>query len=474
MPEDSRIQRVAIVGGGLAGLAAAVALSGSGLDVQLFEARRQLGGRAGSFHDDATGAMVDHCQHVSMACCTNFADFCKRVGIQGDFKRHTTLHFFAPDGRRFDLRASRWLPAPLHLAPSFLRMRFLSFRERLGVGIALLKLARLQPSQDPDGQTIGQWLRRNGQSENAIRRFWSVVLVSALGESLDRSSLSAARKVFVDGFLANRTAYHIEVPNVPLADLYSRTATWLRERGVSVNLAQPVASVDVDGDGKCKLGFADSSQEVFDYAVVAVPWRHLGTLVPDVLKPRLLDFGTIGNIGSSPITAAHLWFDRQITELPHAVIVDRLSQWVFNHGVRRLPDHIEKQCHEYQVVISASQSLAGRSKVEILEGVLDDLETVWPTTGATQLIHWQTVTQRHAVFSYSPGLDEVRPAQRTAIPNLFLAGDWTSTGWPSTMESAVRSGYLAAGEIFKARGTPQKLLVDDLPRNAASRLLIRR
>lgn len=474
MPEESQLQRVAIVGGGLAGLAAAVALSDFGLDVQLFEARRQLGGRAGSFRDDATGAVVDHCQHVSMGCCTNFADFCRRTGTHEDFERHSTLHFYSPDGRRFDLRAARWLPAPFHLAPSFLRLGFLSRRERLGIGLALLKLARLNPSCDSEGSTIGQWLRRHGQSENAIRRFWSVVLVSALGESLDRSSLAAARKVFVDGFLANRAAYHLQVPVVPLAQLYGQAAKWLRERGVSLNLASPVASLDLDKSGACLLSFPDRSQQTFDFVVLAVPWRQLSGLVPGALQSRILLPDSIGQIGSSPVTAVHLWFDRQITDLPHAVIVDRLSQWLFHHGLRQLPGPSNEPCDQYQIVISASQSLANRSKEAVLNEVLADLETMFPAAKQAELIRWQIVTQRHAVFSYSPGLDQIRPSQQTAIPNLFLAGDWTATGWPSTMESAVRSGYLAAEYLSIARGDPQNLLVDDLPRNFASNLLIRR
>lgn len=473
MPHDSSGKRVAIVGGGLAGLAAAVALSESGLKVQLFEARLQLGGRAGSFHDDTTDAMVDHCQHVSMGCCTNFSDFCQRTGIGRYFERQSTLHFFAPDGRRFDFRGVAWLPAPFHLAPSLLRMNFLTLRERIGIGRALLKLVRSKPA-DLDCQTTGQWLRQNRQSENAIRRFWSVVLISALGESLDRSSCAAARKVFLDGFIANQNAYHIQVPKVPLVELYGQVASWLHEHGVDVQPGKPVTSFDIDDRRINELSFAEGSQQHFDYVILAVPWRQLANLVSDTVLPQIVRPSLLEQLGSSPITAVHLWFDRPITKLRHAVLVGCLSQWLFNHGIRKLPGASSDECHAYQVVISASQSLTTRAKEDILNEVLADLTVICDSSvDDAQLIHWQIVTQRHAVFSYVPGLDELRPAQATSIPNLYLAGDWTSTGWPSTMEGAVRSGYLAAERLLLSWGTPQRFLVDDLRRGLVTSLVIR-
>ena len=171
-----------------------------------------------------------------MGCCTNLADFCRQTGIADLFERHRVLHFFGPDGSRYDFQAARGLPAPLHLAPSFLRMGFLSLRERVGIGRCLLRLARTGPSNHDDGgETIGAWLRSQKHSQRAIDRFWSVVLVSALGESVDRASLAAARKVFVDGFLAHRDAYQIEVPRVPLGELYARVVDWLRGRDVRLS-----------------------------------------------------------------------------------------------------------------------------------------------------------------------------------------------------------------------------------------------
>ena len=188
--------RVAIIGGGLAGLAAAAALADGPLRVELFEAKRHLGGRAGSFVDPATGARIDHCQHVSMGCCTNLADFCRRTGIDGDFRRDSVLHFFDPHGQRCDIAASRWLPAPLHLAPALARLTYLSVSERWRIMRAMWRLVRTRAADHESAPTMVEWLRHHGQSPRAIELFWDAVLVSALGETLDRVSVPAARKVF--------------------------------------------------------------------------------------------------------------------------------------------------------------------------------------------------------------------------------------------------------------------------------------
>lgn len=468
---------VAIVGGGLAGLAAAAVLCERGFDVELFEARRALGGRAGSFRDPATGEVVDHCQHVGMGCCTNLLDFCRRTEVEQLFECHRRLHFFGPDGRQCDLRGVRWLPAPLHLAPSLLRLGYLTWRERIGIGLALLRLART-PSEDRAGNpTIGHWLRDQRQSERAIERFWSVVLVSALGESLDRASLSAARKVFVDGFLVNRRAYELYIPTVPLGELYGeRLSGWLRQRGVALHLGQAVRQVD-QSNGRIALSWADGGARSFDYVVLAAAWRRVGELLSPTIAAQIPAVQSFDQIGSAPITGVHLWLDRRITPLPHAVLVGRLSQWLFYRGERQLPDNHDPDvrqapAHYYQVVISAAHDLATRDRDDVLREVMSDLQAVWPNARDATLRHWRMVTQRDAVFSVRPGLDQLRPAQQTPIPNLFLAGDWTATTWPATMEGAVRSGYLASEAILRASGRPEGIIMQALSRGWFVRCLM--
>ena len=456
---------VGIIGGGLAGLAAAVALCEHAFRVEIFEARRRLGGRAGSFRDPATGRFVDHCQHVSMGCCTNLADFCRRVGIAELFRRDKVLHFMSPDGRRFDLSRSPWLPAPLHLAPSLLRLGYLTWRERLGVGGALLRLVR-EPAVDSDNDlTIGQWLRDRRQSQRAIDRFWSVLLVSALGETVDLASLAAARKVLVDGFLAARQAYELELPTAPLGDLFGERLThWLSDRDVQVHLGTAAAQLQGDAAAVHRVELADGTQHEFDYVVVALPWRRVRAVFSDPVASAVPGLSAVKQIESAPITAIHLWLDRPITPLPHAVLIGRLSQWVFNGGEQVLQQDQSQKAYYYQVVISASRQLAGRQREEVVEQVRNDLNSVWPGASKAKLRHWRMVTQHDAVFSTRPSVEALRLPQQTAIRNLVLAGDWTQTGWPSTMEGAVRSGYLAAEAVLRSAGHDSQVLVPDLAR----------
>jgi squalene-associated FAD-dependent desaturase len=459
--------RIAIIGGGLAGMSCAVALAGCGVEVELFESRRKLGGRAGSFVDRTTGETIDHCQHVAMGCCTNFGDFCSRTGIEGLFVRQKRLHFFGPDGERSDFTPSSWLPAPLHLAGPLLGLKYLSLADKFSIARCLLVLTRTPVDDAADGPTVLAWLNRQGQSGETIDRFWKVVLVSALAESLDRASLAAARKVFVDGFMTHREASSILVPTVSLDELYqNRVRGWLVERGIHVHLETPVEGVVGGCDGIRGLRMPNESIRGFDFVVVAVPWTRMSRVLAPEMMTVIDPSGQLAAIPAAPISSAHLWFDRPITELPNAVLVDRLSQWVFTRTIAG-----DGNEHYYQVVISASYDLAGREKQAVIEAILKDLSVVFPEAARARLLRAKLLTEDQAVFSVRPGLDAIRPSQQTVIPNLVLAGDWTHTGWPATMEGAVRSGYLAAEAVLKSLGQPARLVVPDLPRNWLTRNL---
>ncbi len=467
-PTVSRgMPRVAIVGGGLAGLAAAVALANRGFEITLFEARRQLGGRAGSFWDAVADAWIDHCQHVSLGCCTNLADFCARTGLAEVLRHDGTLHFFGPDGRRRDVSASRWLPAPLHLLPALWRLKYLSVGERLRIMFALRSLARTPTEDDTNGSTIGQWLRMRGQSEQAIELFWTPVIVSALSETIERAAVPAVRKVFVDAFLGDRRGFVMQVPSVPLGEFYGeRLKRWLREHGVAVRLECAVKQVVGVAGGVKEIELASGERLAVDAVILAVPWRRVNELPCEQLRDALPELKNVGQFESAPITAVHLWFDKAITDLPHAVLPGRLSQWVFNHGVQELTEEAGKKMvrgHYYQVVISASRELDGQLREETIEKVRRELAAMWPAANQTKLIKARLITQQHAVFSPLPGSERLRPSQKTGVPNLFLAGDWTATGWPATMEGAVRSGYLAAEQLLSNASRVEKILTPDLP-----------
>jgi squalene-associated FAD-dependent desaturase len=462
--------RVAIVGGGLAAMAAAVALAQRGVAVELFEARRRLGGRAASFDDPATGEKVDHCQHVSMGCCTNLADFARRVGIAHLFRRYRTLSFIDPKGRRSDFTA-KTLPAPLHLAPGLMALKYLSASERFSIARTMLKLARTTTSGADEGPVIGQWLSDHGQSARAIELFWSVVLTSALGETVDRAGVHYARKVFVDAFLSHRSGYVVEVPTVSLDELYGmRLERCLVNLGVGIHLSCPVAALLGDGTGVRGIQLRNGTARQFDAVIVATAWRKAAALLR-TLDSAAAMADSLDRLQSSPITGVHLWFDRPMGDLDHAVLVGRLSQWLFRRQWKG--ESAESQSgYYYQVVISGSRDVATTSRDAIVGQVVEELREAFPVGRDACLIQARLVTDPEAVFSPVPGVDRWRPAQRTPVANLFLAGDWTMTGWPSTMEGAVRGGYLAAEALLNQGGATEKIVVADLKRSLLARRLL--
>ncbi|MFM7291415.1 MAG: hydroxysqualene dehydroxylase HpnE [Planctomycetia bacterium] len=455
---------VVVVGGGLAGLSAAASLPAAGVRVTVLEARRRAGGRAASFEDPVAGGLVDACQHVAMGCCTNFLDLCRQAGLADALRRDRTLWFIGPDGDRAACTPSRVLPAPLHLAPLLLGMRHFSLREKLSLGLGMLKLARQRGDGGPTDGTALAWLEAAGQPERVIGLFWQPVLESALGESIDLVSVAAARKVAVDAFLAHRDAADMFVPLEPLGTLFGeRLVGWLESRGVTVEAGRSVTAIERDADGRAVAVVCGDRRMPCDAAIIAVPWRQAARVAAD-LVPMADD-----TFAGSPITAVHLWFDRDCIDLPHAVLVGRISQWVFR------PDAAEGGQPGYcQVVISASRGLLGGDRERLVDAVVAELRETFPRARAAELVGSRVVTDPTAVLSVRPGVDAVRPAAATAVSNLFLAGDWTATGWPSTMEGAVRSGRLAAIAAGRHLRRPVAPLTADLPKNPLVRLLVGR
>jgi squalene-associated FAD-dependent desaturase len=287
------------------------------------------------------------------------------------------------------------------------------------------------------------------------------VIESALGESIDLVAVTAARKVVVDGFLAHRHAADLWVPTVPLGELFGvRLAAWLAGRGVDVRTGWAATALERDAAGRATAVVGDTGRLPCDAAIIAVPWRRAGRLVPDLVADVDERFG------GSPITAVHLWFDRQVVDLPHAVLVGRTSQWVF-----RSDEEAGAGVGHCQVVISASRGLLG-DRQRLLDTVVAELREVFPAAATARLMDAKVVTDPTAVLSVRPGVDAVRPPARTATENIVLAGDWTATGWPSTMEGAVRSGRHAAALVAERLGRPGPPPCPDLPRAALVRMLV--
>lgn len=455
---------MAIVGGGLAGLAAAAVLAERGLAVALVEARGQLGGRAASARDPRTGILLDRCRHVALGCCTHLADFLRRMELDDGWVRHQRLHFIGPDGRQHDVATSR-LPAPLHLAPAVWQLDFLSRAERWGVFRAMAHLARRPAQAAPDEPTAESWLRAAGQTPRAIELFWSPIILAALSEPPASVAVSAMRQVLVEGFLASRRAHELWIPSEPLSELFDRRASaWLAARGVQIHCRARVVRIEADVDRLIaqRLRLSDGTSIPLEQCIVAVPWHRVGCLFDPAMLARLPSLTSASAIPRGSITSGHLWFDRPIMKLPHAVLVGRLGQWVFRH-----------EPHRYEVVTSGSHALGVGSRETLLARVLGELQATWPEAAAARLIEARVFTHPAAVFALRPGVAPLRASVATPVANLHLAGDWTATGWPATMEGAVRSGYRAAQRVLAQLGRPERIAVAELPRPPLVRWLCR-
>ena len=476
--------KVAVVGGGLAGLAAGCALAESGREVTLFEKRPYLGGRASSYQPPGTGEVVDNCQHVLLGCCTNLIEFYQRIGAEDKIRWYDRMTFLEPGGRASIIEPSG-LPAPLHTAPSFLRAACLSLPDKMAIAAGLAALTPIVPRDT--GESFLHWLRRHGQTERAIERFWKTVLVSALNEELDRIAIPYAAQVVRESFLKSRAAGRIGVPTVPLTELYNRGGKYIAARGGELRFRASVESFRVEFAGVKLL--TGSGEEAFDFVVMAVPFDVLSRALPQTSAAEPLR-QTLERFETSPITGIHLWFDRQITDLEHAVLLDRTIQWMFhkskllaapdldesNGPVGRPPDGRRDsgavQTNSYvELVVSCSKSLVDKSKAEIVELALAELREFFPGSRAANLLKSTVIKEVHATYSPRPGIEIHRPRPETVWPRVFLAGDWTATGWPATMEGAVRSGYAAAQCVARVSGRRQAaFLAPDLAATGIMRL----
>ena len=462
---------VAIVGGGLAGLAAACALSSVGFRVTLFEKRPFLGGRASSYEHPGTGEVVDNCQHVLFRVCTNLVEFFERIGVANQIRWFDRMNFIEPGGRTSVMK-SALLPAPMHTAPSFLNFAFLSAADKLSVTRALIPLTLTQ--QPDNGQSFQQWLNRHGQTPRAVSRFWHPILVSALSEELDRISVSAAAQVVRES-MKSPAARQMGVPTLPLTDLYNAAGDYVRARGGVLQFRSVVDKFSLDGSQvRLSTRGKEGSEESFDYLILALPFDALDSLLPQMpqsapIREKLTHFE------NSPITGIHLWFDRQISDLDHAVLLDRTIQWMF-HKSRLQPMRTQNGNGSsggsyIELVVSSSKTLIDKTRSEIVDLALGEVREFFPAARQANLVKSTVIKELNATYSPRPGIDAHRPTPITSWPNVFLAGDWTATGWPATMEGAVRSGYLAAEALTRAAGMKdQKFLSPDLPASGFMRL----
>jgi zeta-carotene desaturase len=467
MPASQK-QSVTVVGGGVAGLAAACALADRGHRVRLLERRPYVGGRASSYEHPGTGEVIDNCQHILLGCCTNLIDLYRRLGVENEIYWSDAITFLEPGGRRSVLQPSP-LPAPLHTSASFLGAKCFSVSDKVTIARGIHAFLWKTP---PDSEeNFAQWLKKHHQSERAIRRFWHPVLASALNEDPEFISVKYAAKVFREAFLFSAEGGRMGIPRIPLSQLYGRAIDYIQSRRGQVLLRTSVQTIEACGEQWAVRSNEGESYES-DAVILALSFEGLATLLPALPQNAASEklAGKLDMFSHSPITSIHLWFDREITDLTHAALLDTTIQWMY-HKSKLQSAHRNRPGSYVELVVSASRPLIPLRRQEIIDLAMRELELFFPASRDAALLKAAVTKELRATYSIRPMLDSIRSSSQSPWPGIYLAGDWTATGWPSTMESGVRSGYLAAEAVVLSAGDREPFLVPDLPPTGLMRLV---
>ncbi|WP_024799640.1 hydroxysqualene dehydroxylase HpnE [Nocardia sp. BMG51109] len=447
--------RVAVVGGGLAGITAALGCADAGHRVTLFESRPWLGGLTYSF--DRGGLRVDNGQHVFLRCCDRYRALLARLDVEDDVNLQARLDIPVrgplPGGATGAGRLRRLpLPAPLHLSWALARYPWLSSAARARFVRAALALRAVDPG-DPrsDAASFGEWLRAHGQDRDAVESLWDLVGIATLNARADDVSLALAATVFQIGLLTRSDAADIGWARVPLGRLHGESAEKaLAAAGATVLTRTKVSAVQRNPDGWTIR--ADGDGVDVDALVLAVPPGPASALLP----PGAMDLpaGWAAALGSAPIINVHAVYDRKVMNTPFVAGLGTDAQWVFDRTpASGLGDHDASGGQYLAVSVSAADDLVDLPTAELRERFLPALRELLPATGTARLRDFFVTRERHATFRPAPGCARLRPGARTALPGLYLAGAWTATGWPATMEGAVRSGESAVAELVSDNNT---------------------
>jgi squalene-associated FAD-dependent desaturase len=427
--------RIAVVGGGLAGIAAALECADAGASVTLLESRQRLGGA--TFSVRRHGYWLDNGQHVALRCCTTYRTLLRRLGVEQllDLQPRLRIPVLAPGGPSAVLSRTS-LPAPLHLTGTLLRYRHLTLAERLAAIRGAAALRSLDPEDmSLDTQTFGAWLRAHGQSDRTIAALWNLIALPTLNLDADRASLLGAVKVFRTGLLDESDACDIGVPRVPLQQLHGDPAeAALRARGTRIELGSVVHAV-MRRDARLEVLTQGEPLDA-DAVVVAVPHQVVSKILPE----GVVDDAAADGLGESPIVNLHLHYDRRVLAEPLAAAVDSPVQWLFDRTA-------SSGIGEGQLVAVSLSGADGEIRLtreQIVERLQPAVEYLLPAARSATLLEATVTKEPRATFRAVPGTAALRPGPRTAVPGLYLAGAWTDTGWPATMEGAVRSGVAAA------------------------------
>jgi zeta-carotene desaturase len=461
---------VTVIGGGVAGMSAACALAQAGYRVQLVERRGYLGGRASSYLHPGVNEVIDNCQHVLFGCCTNLIGFYKRIGVENRIHWTTEMTMIEPGGRRSKLGPSS-LPAPLHGLPKLLSAHAFTRVDKIALARAFR--AMMQPIPAESTESLSDWLRRHKQTPGAIERFWRLVIASALNADLDAIAVPYAAKVIRELFMNSAKAGAMGMSSVPLSELYGAAQQFLEEQGSKVLLNTNVESAEWDEEVSQWSVSTRSGTLVSEFLVIALPFEAMQKLLPH-LPPAPHGEGLARKIECLehwPICSVHLWFDREITDLPHAVLLDREIHWMYNKSVLQ-PSRKHKGSY-LELVQSASRAFAARERNEAIQQAIAELTEFFPQVKEAKLEKAALIKEVRATFGVPPGIDSARPPSASPWPNCFLAGDWIATGWPSTMESAARSGHLAADALCASKIEDCRFLEPDLKPQGLMKLIAR-
>ena len=458
---------VTVIGAGVAGMSAACALAEAGFRVQLVERRGYLGGRASSYLHPGVGEVIDNCQHVLFGCCTNLVGFYRRIGVTDKIHWTADMTMIEPGGRRSVLGPS-FLPSPLHGLPNLIRAGAFTWADKVALGRAFTAL--MKPVPRDSTESLGDWLKRHKQTCGAVDRFWRLVIASALNAEIDEIALPYAAKVIRELFMNSAEAGAMGMSNLPLSELYAPVAPYLEERGGRVLLNTHVEGAEWEEETSQWTVHTRTGVLMSDFVVVALPFEATEKLLPHL--PPSDGAGELAwQIAQQehwPICSVHLWFDREITELEHAVLLDREIHWMYNQS--RLQG---RGAHYIELVVSATRAFAALPRDEAIAQALRELAEFFPRVKEAKLEKVALVKEVRATFGVPPGIDAARPSAISPWPNLYLAGDWVQTGWPSTMESGVRSGHLAAEALCKTIGQTRTFLDADLKPTGLMRFIAR-
>ena len=429
-------RRVVVVGGGVAGTTAALSLADRGWQVTLLERRPRLGGAAYSFERD--GHPVDTGQHVLLRCYDAYREHLDRLDAAGSLRwqQRMCLPVLGETGQSSRLRRSRLPWAPWHLAPALLGYRLLPAAARARVAVAMAAMRRLDPEDAAlDGHRLGQWLREHGQRPLETEAVWGLLTVAALNTDVETASLALAVRVIRTALLEHPAAADVGVLRVPLSQVHDRAArTALDRAGVRTQVRAPATGLERRADGfrvHTHTGETDA-----DAVVVAVPHRHAAALVPAWAAPGR---ETWSRLGSSPIVNVHVRYDRPVTDLAFAATLDPAVPWFFDRT-----EVVGGPGQYLATSLSAADGAVAEPARKLVARTTAALARLLPDAATARVSDAFVTREPHATFRQEAGTASFRPPAATAVPGLVLAGAWTATGWPDTLEGAARSGLTAA------------------------------